>query len=196
MAYITIEEIKKLQIKSLEELDDEALQVRIDRLSGLVEEYCNTKFEPTDHKQKFDVASKLRVAKTPLIEVGKFVYAGTEQVEDLDYYVYTDLNVIEIEDTCQFERKKNSIQVEYKYGYEKVPATVKEVIIELLKLEVEQKDQSNTVKSETFDKEYSYTKQSGTDNVKTKEGILALLDRYVEEEYVPISNKRVRARVI
>ena len=46
--YLTVQEVKKSGIKVLEDLDDDFLEMRIESLSRLVDEYCNTRFEPTE----------------------------------------------------------------------------------------------------------------------------------------------------
>lgn len=193
MAYLTLSELKSRGFKSLDDIEDEDLQKAIELYSGMVEEYCHTKFEPTQYQQRFDVMRKIRMAKTPLLTVLEVEYQETELIKDIDFYEDIELNMIELEDTSLYEKKRKSLTVDYLYGYDEVPAIVKKVIGDLINADVNIHTEVGNLASENWDGEYSYTKRNES-LVDVQKDILGLLDDYIEGEYTPTTSNQVRAR--
>lgn len=196
--YLTIEEVKKYNIESINALSDEELTAKITLYSEIVDEYCNTKFSPVRHTEKLNASSKLRLSKTPILSVESVKYLNEiELKEDIDYYIYLQKNVIEIDDIFlnDIERRKNALTIQYEYGYKEVPAIVKAVILDLLKLDISTKDIDENLKGENWDGEYSYTRSS-KETESRKKDILSLLDNLIEHEYVSQNTGDVRIRII
>lgn len=192
--YLTVEEVKESGINALKDLSDEFLEKRIEALSGVVDEYCNTRFEPTEIEWTTDLRVRVKTLKKPLLSVEELKILDEVLVENEDYYVYPEKNLIEFEDILDYQRKKKILYVKYIYGYEEVPAIVKEVLLELLKDSVVSSDTTSRMKSETWE-DYSYTL---SDTSETRASILSMLDRFIEDstEYVESSSNKIRAMLL
>lgn len=191
MTYVDIAEIKKRNIKIFKSLSDEYILDRLSCLSKEVEEYCHTKFAPTEDIQKSDLSSSLKTRKQPLLSVDQITINGAIKTEDVDYYVYPEQSLIEIENPAQYDRKKRTVTIRYLYGYEEVAQTVKDVIIELLQYEEEIKEIGILMESESWE-DHNYNKSK-----KTKETILARLDKYcITEEDMQLQNANTNVRVM
>lgn len=191
--YLTVEDIKESKVAALIELPDEFIRKRLENLSGVIDEYCNTKFIPTKIEWRTDLKSKVRTLKKPLINVINLKIQDNLLEEDLDYYVYPERNLIEFEDTLEYKRRKKTLYIKYVYGHEEVPAIVKEVLLELFKDSIEGSNVSGRVKSEQWE-DYQYTL---ADSSKSILGILSLLDRFIEdEEEIVESSNKIRAMLL
>lgn len=191
--YLTVEDIKESKVAALIELSDEFIEKRLEILSGVIDEYCNTKFIPTKIEWRTDLKSKVRTLKKPLINVINLKIQDDLLEEDLDYYVYPERNLIEFEDTLEYKRRKKALYIKYVYGHEEVPAIVKEVLLELLKDSMEGSNVSGRVKSEQWE-DYQYTL---ADSSKSILGILSMLDRFIEdEEEIIESSNKIRAMLL
>ena len=192
--YLTVEEVKNSRVAALEGLPDEFIEQRLKMLSGVIDEYCNTRFEPTEVEWTTDLKSRVRTLKKPLLYVDEVKIHEELQEENTDYYVYPEKNLIEFEDIAKHRKKKKALHLKYTYGYEEVPAIVKEVLLELLKESVVGADTTSRVKSEQWD-DYSYTL---SDNTETTQSILSMLDKFVEDdaEYTEAGSGKVRAMLL
>lgn len=191
--YLTVEDVKKSQVAALIELPDEFIEKRLEVLSGVIDEYCNTKFVPTKIEWRTDLKRKVKTLKRPLINVMNLKIQDDLLEEDLDYYVYPERNLVEFEDILEYKRRKKTLYIKYVYGHEEVPAIVKEVLLELFKASMEGSNVSGRVKSEQWE-DYSYTL---SDSAETIQSILSMLDRYVEdEEEIIESSNKIRAMLL
>jgi hypothetical protein len=191
--YLTVEDVKKSQVAALVELPDDFIIKRLEILSGVIDEYCNTRFVPTEIEWRTDLKRKVRTLKRPLISVNELMIQDNLLEEDLDYYVYPERNLIEFEDILEYKRRKKTLYIKYVYGHEEVPAIVKEVLLELFKDSIEGSNVSGRVKSEQWE-DYQYTLADGSQSIK---GILSMLDRFIEDEEEIIENSnKIRAMLL
>lgn len=192
--YLTVEDIKNSRVAALEELPDEFIEKRLESLSKVIEEYCNTSFKPIQTEWKTDLKSRVKVLKKPLISVEEVNVLGETLVEDEDYYVYPEKNRIEFENISRYSRRKKALTIKYTYGYGKVPAIVKEVLLELFKDSLVNANTTSRVKSEQWE-DYSYTL---ADSTETTQNILARLDRFIEDDldYVEEDTNKIRAMLL
>ncbi len=196
--YLKVEDVKSYGISSIESKGDEELEKLISLYSDMVDEYCNTRFEEVEHRFKADVATKVPVMYTPLLRVQGVTYKGQPFVEDEDYFVYEEKNLIELEDTSRLTQRKKALEVFYTYGFKKVPTSVKKAIIDLIKLHIEGSTSNTLISQESFDSEYSYTKNTQKTTEQLQRDILSALDVYKQKPYVPIKDSEgdVRVRLI
>lgn len=197
--YVTVDEIKQKEIKSLENLSDDKLECYIELMSGEVDEYCNTKFKPTKDIYTLDYKRKFFTRKQPLISINNIKLEEYPLFENEDFFVYIEKSRIELAE-FKVERVKKAIKIDYLYGYEKVPVTVKQVIIDLIKLQEESKNSIlNGIQSENFDGEYSYSLHSSKDFTPSelRKAILERLDIFKVKPYIETNNNRiVKARLL
>lgn len=206
--YVTVEEIKRRNIQSLNNLNLDKQEVtgklnkRLIELSQVVDEYCNTRFVPTSDNFFVDLIEKVRVRRTPLLEVSGLSVKGITLVENEEFFVYRDQNRIEINyeppPTVFF---KKAVHIDYVFGFLEIPQTVRDVIIEILALETVHNSSNghSTLRSESWDGEYNYQRHSGKDNTlaELRKDILKRLDPFVQPRYVePRRDGNVRARVL
>lgn len=196
--YITVEEVRAFQTEALAEQTDEQLKMLIALCSGIVEEYCGTKFTPTTEVFTADVASKIRLPKGPLLQVDNILYRGSLLARDEDYYVYPETGLVELADTEKLPHKKRSLHIAYQYGYWETPAIVKKVIMDLMKLDVQSSDYNALASQENWDGEYSYQRNTTKTAEDLRVDILALLDIYRQPVYQAVSRSvgDVRARLL
>ena len=188
--YLTVEDIKNSRVASLTELPDDFIEKRLDVLSRLIDEYCNTRFVPTETEWRTDLKRKVKTLKRPLINVNKLMIQDNLLEEDIDYYVYPERNLVEFEDILEYKRRKKTLYIKYTYGHEEIPAIVKEVLLELFKDTMEGSNVSGRVKSEQWE-DYQYTLSDATG---TTGRILSMLNRYIEsEDEVVESSNKIRA---
>jgi|GEM_PF-6177596 len=192
--YLTVEEVKESGISALKDLDDEFIEKRIEVLSGVIDEYCNTRFEPTEIEWTTDLRIRVKTLKKPLLSVEELKILDDPLEENEDYYVYPEKNLIEFEDILDYKRRKKVLYIKYFYGHEEVPAIVKEVLLELLKDSVVSSDTTSRMKSETWE-DYSYTL---SDTSETRASILSMLDKFIEDstEYIESSSNKIRATLL
>ena len=192
-SYISIGEVRNSNIDIFKSLDDSYIQKRLINLSRVIDEYCNTKFTPTIDIWRTDLRTRNKVPKKPLLSVEKVEVKEIELIEDDDFYVYERINLVEIEDTSIYEKKKKALTINYTYGYEVVPAIVKEVLLELLKDNVASLSHTTgRVKSEQFD-DYSYTLSDNNEVVKS---ILSMLDKFIEHDEEERQSNKIRAMLL
>ena len=165
--YLTVEEVKESRITVLEGLPDEFIAKRIEDLSSLIDEYCNTRFIPTTAEWKMDLKRRVKMFRKPLLSVEELKVQEDLLLEDEDYYVYPEKNLIEFEDISEFKRRKKALYIKYIYGYKEVPAIVKEVLLELFRDSVVGATTTSKVKSEQWE-DYSYTLADSTDTIDRK----------------------------
>lgn len=191
--YLTVEDIENSRVAAFEGLHDDFIENRLKALSGVIDEYCNTKFVPTKTEWNTDLKRKVKTLKKPLLFVDKLKVLGNELEEDFDYYVYPERNLIEFEDISDYKRRKKALYLIYTYGYEEVPAIVKEVLLELFKDSLSNANITNKVKSEQWE-DYSYTLSDSTETIQS---ILSILDKYIEdEEEITEGRNKVRAMLL
>lgn len=197
--YLSTEEANTFGIT----LEVERLEPLIEMYSNLIDEYCRTKFAPTEAELKADVVKRIYPPHLPLLSVVEMAYQGTVLAEDVDYYPYPESGVIVLDDPDNFEKRRRSIAVKYTYGYDEIPAAVKRVIADLIKLDTSTTDADGmsrdpTIVSESFDGDYSYSKNSSKTVEDMRRDILSLLDQFVQPEYKAQlqATGNVRARLI
>ena len=186
--YLTVEELKTYNIDVFDGKSDEELENLIDLYASLVEEHCNTKFNETEHSFKVDVARKISVMHTPLVSVKSITYKNQPLISDEQYYVYEDRNLIELEDTSTFIQRKKTLVVNYMYGFKKTPASVKKAIIDLVKLHIDGSGSNSLISQESYDSEYSYTKNTQKTPQQLQQDILSTLDNYKQKQYKPMED--------
>lgn len=192
--YLTVEEVNESRITALEGLPDEFIAKRIEDLSRLIDEYCNTRFLPTTVEWKTDLKRRIKTFRKPLLTVDELKILEDQLEEDEDYYVYPEKNLIEFEDISQYQRKKKALYIKYTFGYEETPAAVKEVLLELFRDSVVHSGTTSKVKSEQWE-DYSYTL---ADSTETALSALSMLDRFIEDDtlYVEESTNKIRAMLL
>ena len=192
--YLTIEDVKNSRIVAFEGLPDEFIEKRIETLSRVIEEYCNTKFTPTEATWSTDLKRKIVTLKKPLLHVNELEVLSSPLEENEDYYVYPEKNLIEFEDISKYERRKKALSIKYTYGYEEVPAIVKEVLLDLFKENASDASTTSKIKSEQWE-DYSYTL---ADNTEITQDILARLDRFAEDDsdYVEGATNKIQAMLL
>ncbi|GMG96251.1 hypothetical protein [Tepidimicrobium xylanilyticum] len=192
--YLTVEDIKNSRVAALKELPDEFIVKRLIDLSRVIDEYCNTKFIPTGTEWTTDLRRKIKTLKKPLLHVDELKVFGVTLVENEDYYVYPEKNAIEFEDISKYQKRKKAVYIKYTYGYEEIPAIVKEVLLELFKESIVNANNIYRVKSEQWE-DYSYTL---ADNTETMQNILSRLDRFIEDDanIAEESSNKVRAMLL
>lgn len=195
MYMISLAEAKKIQ--GLENMSDEDITSLVEEKEGEIEEYCNTTFKPTTNLEKRDASTKIYLKKRPLLGVNTIHVKNIPLTEDTNFYVYPEKNLVEIPDLFDIVQNvpKRSILIDYSFGYVKVPSTVKSVLKDLIRLQVE-KDNSKlglTMKSEGWE-DYNYSR--GDSPQVIEKDILGRLLKYVESETVDDSDGNVRAYLI
>lgn len=192
--YLTVEEVNESRITALEGLPDEFIAKRIEDLSRLIDEYCNTRFLPTTVEWKTDLKRRIKTFRKPLLAVDELKILEDQLEEDEDYYVYPEKNLIEFEDISQYQRRKKALYIKYTFGYEETPVAVKEVLLELFRDSVVHSGTTSKVKSEQWE-DYSYTL---ADSTETALSALSMLDRFIEDDtlYVEESTNKIRAMLL
>lgn len=191
--YITIDEIKQSDIKSINHLSEDRLEYYIDLMSREIDEYCNTKFEPTQDQYTLDYKKKFFTRKQPLINVNSILLNYNPILVDEDFFVYAEKSRIELVE-IEVEKVKKAISIDYIYGYEEVPATVKQVIIELIKLDEDSKNfKASNIQSENFDGEYSYSLYGSKDFTPSelRKALFKRLDIFKVKPYIETTNNRL-----
>lgn len=119
---------------------DDQLQVAIDYACSLIEQYCNTKFEPTGIADRrvtvLPGEYELVIPHAPVISVAevKTVQDG-EDVEILDLaqcYVELDTGILTLPYDVSVPYRRNNVSLSYTYGYATVPAAVALAAYELV----------------------------------------------------------------
>jgi len=198
--YIKISELWLFKdVKVLKEACKMQLLNNIKLVSAEIDEYCNTRFEPTEDSYFHDLCEKFHTRRQPLVEVTSLKLCGCGLKENRDFFVYPEDSRIEIED-LNAKRYKKALEINYLFGYSEVPATVKQVIVDLLKLDAETKNSPlQGMQSENWNGEYSYARQSSKDftPAELRKNILSRLDIFKIEPFTEVKNTRVaRARLI
>lgn len=191
--YVTVDEIKALNIKKISNLSEEKLEYYIKIISKEIDEYCNTVFEPTKESDKLDYKKLIYVKKRPLIKIEEIIINEKNLQENKHFFVYPEKSKVEFID-MKIKNPKRAVTLYYIYGFENVPATVKSVIVDLLKLTEESNSYSNTgIQSENWDGEYSYSMHSSKDFLPTelRKNILQRLDIFKQNSYEESENYRV-----
>jgi len=199
--YVTIEDVRARNIEALNNMSDEELAMQIESISAEIEEYCNTKFRPTADTYKLDLCESFYLRHKPILEITSLKLNKIPLIEDEEFFVYPDVAKVVVtvyKDDVKTFRK--ALEVEYKYGYEKAPATVKQVIIDLIKLDETSKDYKSVgIQSENWAGDYSYTVNTSKDFTPTnlRKDILSRLGDFVEERYTePKTNRIVKVRIL
>lgn len=192
--YLSVEDIKESKVAALIELPDEFIKKRLENLSMVIDEYCNTKFTPTEATWSTDLKRKIVTLKKPLLHVNELEVLSSPLEENEDYYVYPEKNLIEFEDISKYERRKKALSIKYTYGYEEVPAIVKEVLLDLFKENVSGTSTTSKIKSEQWE-DYSYTL---ADNTEITQDILARLDMFAQNDsdYVEGATNKIQAMLL
>lgn len=198
MYYLTAEEVKAYQSEALNEKTDEQLKRLIGLYSNMVDEYCGTSFQPAKKVFAADVAGKIRLPDGPLLEVEAVLYHGGVLCENKDYYVYPEKGIVEMANPSAFGYTKRSLYISYSYGYREVPAIVRKVILDLMKLDVQSDSHNALASQENWDGEYSYQRNTAKTAEDLREDILALLDIFKQPEYQAVVTGvgDVRARLL
>ncbi len=199
--YVTVEEVRGRNVEVLNNMSAEELAMQIESISAEVEEYCNTKFRPTTDNYKLDLCDSFYLRHRPVLEVTSLKLNKIPLIEDEEFFTYPDVaKVVVTINKNDVKTFRKALEIEYKYGYEKVPATVKQVIIDLIKLDETAKNyQAVGLQSENWAGDYSYTANTSKDFTPTnlRKDILSRLDDFVEEEYTePKTNRTVKARIL
>lgn len=180
-------------------ISDEQLEYQINLTSKEIDEYCNTKFLPTEDIYNFDLCEKFYTRHRPLLNVTSLCLHGVELEENEVFFVYIDNSKINI-NPLECQNRKKALEINYIYGYKEVPATVKQVLIDLLKLDIETNDsRSIGLQSENWDSEYSYSMYGSKDftPAEFRKNILKRLDIFKIEPYIELKNTRiVKARLL
>lgn len=196
--YVTLEEVKSYDLPALAAKSDGQLHWLIELYGGVIDGYCRTRFTPTDAYYHADTYSPIRLPKGPLLQVDSVTYQNTLLTEGRDYFVYPEKNVLELANGEGFQQKKRSLVIRYWYGYQEVPAIVKKVLLDLLKLDVQAGEHDMLAAQESWDGEYSYQRNTTKTAEDIRQGILSLLDSYRQPEYQAIARGvgDVRARLL
>lgn len=194
--YVTLEEIKALDIKNLANLNDDILISEIGLVSKEIDEYCNTRFEPANDKYTLDYKKVFYTRKQPFINIESLILQGEIQqslIEDTDFFVYTEKSRIEMAD-LEIKKIKKALCIEYMYGYVETPSTVKKVLIDIIKLDADTKDTKLTggIVTETWE-DYSYSLYSSKDftPIELRKNILSRLDMFKVLPYIETENNRL-----
>lgn len=182
---ILVEDIKLL-VNSFKELEDQKIESIIKEYQTLLEEYCNTKFEPTKDSYKTRLTKDLFTKNKPLLQIIKLNIKDRVLKEDEDYILNKQKNHIEIkskvfdkliDNLTSDELEDNIVQIEYLYGYLNMPIRIKQAIKNLIAFDY---DKNNSIKSESWDEDrYSYVKEN---NKKQREDIFLTLSPYVQSQ--------------
>ena len=167
--YLTIDEVKAFNSEELADKTDEQLRLLIELNSGIVDEYCRTKFRPTTEIFTADVADHIKLPKGPLLQVDSILYHGGPLTADRDFFAYPETGIVELANTDKYSSTKRSLYISYQYGYAEVPAIVKKVILDLMKLDVQSSGYNALESQESWDGEYSYQRNTS----KTAEDLRA-----------------------
>ena len=196
--YMSVEEVRSYQIEALAAQTEEQLEQLIALYSGVVDEYCNTRFEPAAAGFAADVAKQIRLPKGPLLQVDSMAYQGSVLMADQDYYAYLEKGLVELADTAAYAQKKRALHITYQYGHETVPAIVKKAIMDLMQLDVQSGEYNVLAAQENWDGEYSYQRNTAKTAEDIRGGILSLLDIYRQPQYKPVMQGcgDVRARLL
>lgn len=184
-SYVRIEEAQALG------LEGDNLQSLLALYSGLVDEYCRTKFLPEKVKLKADAEKRIYFPRTPLLSVQEVLYRGRPLVEDEDYFIYPELRLMQLAEPDNYEQQRRSITIRYTYGFETVPSLVKKVICDLIRLNHNSSSADGngvvssdpTIVAENFDGEYSYQKNSSKTVEDMQRDILSMLDVFIQPQY-------------
>lgn len=166
-------------------ITDDTLKTEIEDAGKVVDEYCNTRFIPTAYYSYIDFSHAFYTQRAPLLSVVSLSVNKKEMTENEEYFVYAEERKIEIAaSVSQPAQPKKAIFLHYLYGYEEVPQTVKEVIMDLIHMggmiAAGEISESN-IKSESWDGEYSYETADASKSKSVTDmqgGILSRLDRY------------------
>ena len=187
-------------IPSVKDLDEFELERRISLVSGEIDEYCNTRFLPTKDIFTLDYTERFHTRRGPLIVVDVLFVNGMEMLQNREYFEYPESSRIEFCRNLQVGNYRKAIEVRYLFGHDTVPATVKSVIVDLIKLDVEAATtQLDGIHSENWDGEYQYSKVTSKDLTpgELRNSILSRLDKFKVPVFVePIDTSTVRARLI
>lgn len=186
MRYISLGEV--MELKCCEGLDANIVQRIIEEIEGVVDEYCNTSFVPVDFVQISLHKSRIHLIKRPVLDVLSVSNSGV-LTEMIDYTIDTLNGVI----TLLNGFKSGVYEITYQYGYKAVPATVKNVIKDLIRLELLKDDANSLMLSETFDGEYSYTRKDSIS--KEYKDILSRLDMFRVDEVDTLTDDRIKVAV-
>ena len=200
-AYLTRDDYWMFEhIPSVKDLDEFTLERMIEQVSGEIDEYCNTRFLPTEDTFTLDFTERFHTRRGPLIMVKVLYVNGMEMLQNREYFEYPESSRIEFCRNLKVDCYRRAIEVRYIFGHETVPATVKAVIVELVKLDIEASTTPmDGIHSENWDGEYQYTKATSKDltPVEIRNSILARLDKFKVPVFVePIDTGVVRARLI
>ncbi len=191
---ITVNELRSYSIETINAIPDKELKKLIELYSLKIEEYCKTKFKPTKCISKNDTASKIYLNNKPVLCINHITCEDELLVENVDYFLYQELAYVEIEKYLPFIRK--GLEISYMYGYNKVPASVKSALMELIKLHIDFKSANSTLTSENFANEYSYTKDNNLNDYQLS--IFESLKNLIQDDYTPeisVTNQ-IRARFL
>lgn len=190
--YLTLLEVKECGNEQLATLPDEVLSGKILHYSNMVDEYCNTTFRPTMDKYKVDLKSNIIPRKLPLLMVNEVNINGITSIEDQDYFAYLEENRLLISDISKYKvNPLKAVELTYTFGYEEIPATVKDVVMKLLKNDVGTEEGKENIESETWE-DYTYKRRSATD---VESSILKALDKFIQKEVVIKKDRAARVRI-
>ena len=201
VAYLTRDDYWMFgNIDSLKDLDEGTLELKIAQVSAEIDEYCNTRFLPTEDTFMLDYTERFHTRRGPLIMVKVLFVNGMEMLQNREFFEYPESSRIEFCRNLKVDNYRKAIEVRYLFGHGTVPATVKSVIVELMKLDAESANiPMDGLHSENWDSEYQYTKATSKDltPAELRNAILARLDKFKIEPFVePIDMSAVRARLI
>lgn len=198
--YIKINELWLFKdIDCLKNASKTQLLSHIKLLSDEIDEYCNTRFEPSEDSYFRDFKERFNTRKQPLLEVQKLALNHCRLKENRHFFVYQENSSVEVLETPKKQYKK-ALEVKYLFGYKEVPSIVKQVIVELIKLDYESKKFSlSGLQSENWDGEYSYATQSSKDFTPTelRKNILSRLDIFKVPPFMETKETRtVKVRLL
>lgn len=179
----------------------ETLAPLMEFYSNLVDEYCNTRFIPTESSFSADPKERIRLPRLPLLSVAGVSYLGRPLTEGTDYFTYSEMGLVRMTAPDRYP-KRRSILIRYQFGYERIPAAVKKAVADLIKLDYGGGDTGDTARdpsivSETFG-DYSYTKNASKSSEDLRRDVLAALNPFVQPPYEPELQEigSVRARLL
>ncbi len=174
---MSVEEIKLFGIECINSAPPRQVEGLIEFYTKLLEEYCNTKFSRTRSIMITDALPKVNLRNTPAIEVDRVIYNKKLLKIYEDYFICD--NVLEI--IAELDIVPKGLEIHYVYGFEVVPALVKQALVELIKLRLDFSLHNSSVTGESFGGDYSYTKSKSLAELQNE--ILSTLDDYVQPEY-------------
>lgn len=200
--YLTAEEARAFGI----DLEEPKLQQLAELYSRMADEYCRTSFALQKTEWCTYGQRRMPVPCLPLVSVEAVIWKEQELRNGVDYFPYPEAGLVMLSPQGQISAEDEPLIIRYTYGYKQVPAAVKKVIAELIRMDagrLEIGSSSSTVGDptiieENFDGEYSYRRDGKRTAADLQKSVLSLLAPFVQKPYQPALQMagRVKGRLI